>query len=76
MSVGKPMAGNELKPLHVLVKFGGGIRGSVQGPALLAFEKKLRELADGAYIEVFKEHSVGDDSKLRSEMTPEQRARL
>jgi hypothetical protein len=69
------MAG-DLPDLHVLVKFGKGIPGRVQGPALLAFEKKLRELTNDAYIEVFKEHGIGDDSKLRSEMTPEQRAKL
>lgn len=65
----------ELPPLHVIVKFGKDISGDVQGPALLAFERLLRELAPGQYIEVFKEH-IGDDSKLRSEMTPEQRMRL
>ena len=69
------MSPSDIPPLHVIVKFGEGIPGSVQGPALLAFEKLLREMAGGSYIEVFKDH-IGDDSRLRSAMTPEQRARL
>ena len=62
-------------PLHVVVKFGSDIPGSVQGPALLDFERALRKLCPGLWIEVFKEVK-GDDSKLRNAMTPEQRARL
>lgn len=69
-------------PLHVIVKFGSDISGAVQGPALLEFERSLRRLSqqlstDGKpqWIEVFKE-TKGDDSKLRSAMTPEQRSRL
>ena len=65
----------EIPPLHVIVKFGKGIPGAVQGSSLLEFEKTLRRLFPGNYVEVFKEH-IGDDSKLRSEMTEEQRARL
>ncbi len=42
---------------------------------MLAFEKKLRELSPGLWIEVFKE-AKGDDSKLRALMTKEQRAKL
>lgn len=64
-----------LDPLHVIVKFGKDIPGSIQGPALLDFERKLRELAPGIRAEVFKDH-MGDDSKLRSQMTPQQRASL
>ena len=62
-------------PLHVVVHFGSGIPSSIQGPALLAFEKELRRLCPGQWIEVFKE-AKGDDSKLRSQMTAEQRASL
>jgi hypothetical protein len=59
---------------HVIVKFGARIPSGAQGKALLALEKHLRELC-GLRVEVFKE-TKGDDSKLRSAMTPEQRARL
>lgn len=63
-------------PLHVIVKFGSDILSAVQGKALLDFEKNLRALTDNKlWIEVFKE-TKGDDSKLRSLMTPEQRAKL
>jgi len=66
----------ELPPLHVQVKFGSGIPVSARPAAMMAFEKKLRDLTDHAlYIEVFQE-AKSDDSKLRSLMTPEQRARL
>lgn len=60
---------------HVIVHFGKGVPIEAQGPALLAFEKHLRALTDGALVEVFKE-TKADDSKLRSAMTPEQRAKL
>lgn len=67
---------NNIPDLHVVVQFGKGIPASVQGPAMLAFEKKLRELTDRRlWIEVFKENK-GDDSKLRANMTKEQRAAL
>lgn len=62
-------------PLHVIVHFGSDIPASVQGPALLEFERLLRKLAPDKRIEVFKE-SKGDDSKLRNSMTQEQRAKL
>lgn len=62
-------------PLYVTVKFGEAVPGDAQGVALLAFEKHLRELCPGKWIEVFKDH-MGDDSKLRAAMTPEQRAKL
>lgn len=65
---------SELPDLHVVVKFGKGIPVEARPAALMAFERRLRELAD-LNIEVFME-SVGDDLKRRSEMTPEQRARL
>ena len=66
----------EIPSLHVVVQFGGDIPASVQGRALLAFEKMLRDMTDRAlWIEVFKE-AKGDDSKLRAMMTDEQRVRL
>lgn len=65
----------EIPPLHVVVKFGKGISDDVQSKGLFEFEKKLREISSGLWIEVFKE-SRADDSKLRSLMTPEQRAKL
>jgi hypothetical protein len=61
-------------PLHVIVKFGDEVPGDVQGPALLDLERNLRRLT-GKWVEVFKDIK-GDDSKLRSSMTPDQRARL
>lgn len=64
-----------ISPLHVEVKFGSDIPSAIQGPALLAFEKELRRLSPGQWIEVFKE-AKGDDSKLRSMMTIEERAKL
>jgi len=66
----------EIDPLHVVVHFGSAIPADVQGSAMLAFEKDLRERAGKTlWIEVFKENK-GDDSKLRMMMTPEQRAKL
>lgn len=62
------------EPLHVVVQFGNGVPSDIQAVALLAFEKKLRELS-GLRVEVFKEQR-GDDSKLRNAMTPQQRAKL
>lgn len=64
----------ELKPYHVLVQFGAGVPGDAQSRAMLAFERHLRELT-AAPCEVFKD-TMGDDSKLRRSMTPEQRAKL
>ena len=65
-----------LPDLHVVVQFGKGIPGSVQGAAMLAFEKTLRDMTGHElWIEVFKE-AKGDDSKLRAMMTTEERAKL
>lgn len=61
------------KSFHVIVKFGAGIVASVQGEVMLAMEKDLRRR--GLPAEVFKE-TMGDDSKLRSAMTPAQRDKL
>lgn len=60
-------------PLHVLVSFGGEVPQEVQGPALMDFEKSLRR--SGLDIRVFKDR-MGDDSKLRVKMTPEERNKL
>jgi len=66
----------KIPDLHVIVQFGAGIPPAVQGEAMLAFEIKLRELTERKlWIEVFKENK-GDDSKLRMNMTKEQRAGL
>lgn len=65
----------DLEPLHVEVRFGKGVPYEVQGPALLEFERSLRRIAGGLWIEVFKEIK-GDDSKLRVMMTTEERAKL
>jgi hypothetical protein len=65
----------ELAPLHVVVRFGSGISGDVQARSLLEFERILRKNSEGQWIEVFKE-IMGDDSKLRAMMTPDQRAKL
>lgn len=64
-----------LDPLHAKVEFGAGIPHEIQGPALLAFERLLRSLAPGQWIEVFK-GIKGDDSKLRTMMTKDERAKL
>ena len=69
-----------IDPLHVVVQFGRGIPSSIQGPAMLAFEQALRRYAvsylnEQLWIEVFKENK-GDDSRLRANMTKEQRAAL
>lgn len=61
-------------PLHVIVKFGDGIPSSFHPKALFDFEIALRKLT-GIRAEVFMDQK-GDDSKLRSMMTKEQRAKL
>lgn len=65
----------DIDPLHVVVKFGKDIPGDVQAKGLFEFEKTLRALSGGQWIEVFKEIK-GDDSKLRNLMTPAERAKL
>lgn len=69
-----PVLPRDLPAYHVEVKFGKGIPSSAQGVALLEMERHLRELTRHP-VEVYKE-MMGDDSKLRSNMTPEQRAKL
>ena len=69
------MAERGTTDFHVIVKFGKGIPTDTQGVALLDFERRLRELMSGAWVEVFKE-TKPDDSRLRMLMTTEQRAKL
>lgn len=63
----------EIAANHVLVAFGSGVPLDAQGIVLLAMEKSLRAM--GIPAEVYKE-TMGDDSKLRIKMTPEERAKL
>lgn len=66
----------EIPDLHVVVQFGKGIPSDVQGAAMLNFEQVLRNMTGHSlWIEVFKQ-AKGDDSKLRANMTKEQRAAL
>jgi hypothetical protein len=55
------------------VDFGSGIPGDEQGRALLAFEKFMRDR--GIPAEVYK-RTMADDSKLRRNMTTDDRKRL
>ncbi len=68
------MSAPKIDNYHVLVQFGAGISPDAQGVAMLALERRLRELT-GDDIRVFKS-SMEDDSKLRRAMTAEQRAKL
>lgn len=58
--------------LKITVTFDDGIPSDVQGPALLAMERYCRTMT-GLDCRVFKAR-MGDDSKLRMAMTPEERA--
>lgn len=58
----------------VIVIFGDEVSVAAQGPALLHFEQELRK-STGLDIRVFKQ-KMGDDSKLRVMMTPQQRDNL
>ena len=60
--------------LKVTVRFDDGVPPEAQGVALLSFEKHLRSLTK-LDCRVFKER-MGDDSKLRVMMTPQQREAL
>ncbi len=60
--------------LQVIVKFAPEIPLSVQGPFLLQAEKSLRA-ATGLDVRVVKA-LMGDDSRLRVLMTPQQRDKL
>lgn len=58
---------------HVIIQFGQAIPSEAQAVVMLAMEKTLREM--GFPAEVFK-HTMPDDSKLRSKMTPLERSKL
>lgn len=59
---------------YITVKFADGFSKDERGPILLAMERAARQVS-GKYDEVFLER-LGDDSKLRSMMTPEERSKL
>lgn len=63
-----------IAPLHVKVEFGADIHNAAQRTGLLMLEKHLRN-ATGRDVQVFKD-AKDDDSRLRSAMTAEQRAKL
>lgn len=62
------------KGLEVVVRFSPGIPTAVQGPALLHLEMELRAQTK-LDVRVVKD-LMGDDSKLRSRMTLQQRDSL
>ena len=64
-----------MNPIKVIVRFEGDVPDAIQSAALLQFEKDLRLLNPNLDIRVFKD-KMGDDSKLRVMMTPEQRNAL
>lgn len=64
----------ELPRFHALVRFGAGIPAEAQGPAMLAFMKRLRELG-AIQAEVLKD-TMPDDIKRRSLMTVAERDKL
>lgn len=63
------------KSCHIKVTFAGnGLTFEERGHLLLMFERMAR-VETGKPVEVFMDR-MGDDSKLRVAMTPEQRAKL
>lgn len=62
-----------IKDNHVLVQFGSKIPGSAQAKAMFDMEVALQKM--GHDVRVFKE-TMGDDSKLRVLMTPDERNKL
>ena len=62
-----------MKANEVLVKFGDGIPGDAQAKVMFDLELSLQKM--GHDVRVFKE-TMGDDSKLRILMTPEERGLL
>lgn len=60
--------------LSVTVKFDENIPNNMQGEALLQLEKLLRKMT-GWDVRVFKD-KMGDDSKIRQRMTPNEREKL
>ena len=63
-----------MKDHHAKIEFGPGFTFEERSSLLLAFEKLARERT-GKPVEVFRDR-MGDDSKLRIAMTPEQRKGL
>jgi len=61
------------KEYQVLLHFGSLIPDELQAEAMMGMERFLR--SKGLPVEVFKD-IMGDDSKLRRSMTPEERAKL
>lgn len=59
---------------NVLVQFGLGIPPEAQAQALMNLEKNLRAITK-LDVRVFKD-KMGDDSKIRQRMTPDERSRL
>jgi len=62
-----------MKANEVLVKFGPGIPSEAQAKTMFDMELSLQKM--GYNARVFKE-TMGDDSKLRILMSPEERNRL
>lgn len=62
------------KDYEIIMSFGPGIKGQMQAKLMFDLEKHLRETT-GLPIEVFKK-TMPDDSKLRTLMTPEERAKI
>lgn len=62
-----------MKANEVLIKFGSGIPGAAQAKVMFDLEVSLRKMGYEALV--FKE-TMGDDSKLRNLMTPEERAKI
>lgn len=60
--------------MNVYVELPDAMPLEVQGPALLAFEKHLRELSQQD-VRVYKQ-KMADDSKLRMAMTSDERNRI
>ena len=58
---------------HITMKFGDAIDSDTQGRWMLWLEKSMRDA--GIPVEVYKA-VMADDSKLRSRMTPLERAKL
>ena len=63
-----------LPPWHIQVQFGDAISGDLQGRALLALERYMRETLN-VPVEVYKE-VMADDLKRRRDMTESDRKRL
>jgi hypothetical protein len=62
-----------IKSNHVLVQFGSDIPGDAQAKVMFDMELSLQMM--GYDVRVFKE-TMGDDSKLRTLMTREEREKL